>query len=97
MSGLPDERLRRYPYLPAYGVGVTAYDYGDALRLLRKWVLQDSYDMPEISRVTQGVNVSQLLEQPFGRTRLLPHLGCPVWRGVWHPAYNLWYGADTER
>ena len=85
------EALRRFGYFPAYGVGITAYDYEDAVKLLRRWVVRGD-EMPEITQVIEDVDVSKLTD---GHRNLLPHLGCPAWRGVWHPAINLWYGADT--
>src|SRR5258705_5481561 len=92
---LSGEDLRRFGYFPAYRVGITAYDYQDALRLLRKWILR-THEMPKIQRVIENVDVSRLLDQNFSHTKLLPHLGCPAWRCVWHPAYNLWYGPDVQ-
>jgi hypothetical protein len=91
--GLSGEDLRRFGYFPAYGVGITAYDYQDALSLLRRWVLRTD-EMPKIERVTENVDVSNLLEK---NSRILFQLGCPAWRGVWHPASNLWYGPDVQR
>lgn len=93
---LSGEDLRRFGYFPAYGVGITAYDYQDALSLLRKWVLRTD-ELPKIERVIENVDVSGLLDQNFAHTKLLPHLGCPAWRGVWHPACNLWYGPDVQQ
>jgi len=87
---LSGEDLRRFGYFPAYGVGITAYDYQDALSLLRKWVLRTD-EMPKMKRVTENVDVSILGEQNFST-----YLGCPAWRGVWHPAFNL-CGPDIRR
>src|SRR5687768_13629377 len=92
---LSGEALRRFGYFPSYGVGITAYNYEDALSLLRKWVIRGD-EMPKITKVIENVNVSRLLEANFAHTKLLPHLGCPAWRGVWHPAFNLWYGPDLQ-
>ena len=89
---LSGENLRRFPYFPAYGIGITAYDYHDALRLLRKWVIRGD-EMPPIIDVIEDVDISRL-EQEFGPRNL--RLGCPVWRGVWHPPVNLFYGPDNE-
>ena len=92
---MSEDDLRRFPYFPSYGIGITAYDYHDALRLLRKWVLR-SDEMPKITHVIENVDVSQLLDQKFGHTKFLPRLGCPAWRGVWHPAVNLAFGPDIR-
>jgi hypothetical protein len=94
---LSGEELRRFGHFPAFGVGITAYDYEDALTLMRKWVLREGDDLPRMTKVIENVDVSRLLERAFGSTRLLPHLGCPAWRGVWHPAFNIWYGPDLQR
>lgn len=94
---LSGEDLRRFGYFPAYGVGVTAYDYEDALASLWKSIVRGD-ELPKIAKVIANVDVSRLIEsQAFAQTRLLPHLGCPAWRGVWHPAINLWYGPDVQQ
>jgi hypothetical protein len=92
---LGDNDLLQFGYFPSYVIGITAYDYEDAFGLLRRWVLQTT-ETPKIRGLIENVDVSRLLEQKFEHTKLLPHLGCPAWRGVWHPAYNLWYGPDIE-
>jgi hypothetical protein len=77
----------RFSYL-SLGCGITAYDYQDALRLLHKWVIRGE-DLPRVSRVIEDIDVSTL-----DSGHVLPNAGCPVWRGVWFPALNLWYGPD---
>lgn len=86
---LSGDKLYRFPRFPAYGIGVTAYDYHDALHLMRKWVTEFE-EMPEIINVIEDVDISQLREQMDKYSQI----GCPVWRGVWHPAINLWFGPD---
>jgi hypothetical protein len=84
----------RFGYLPYPGCGITAYNYKDSLRLLQKWVARGD-EFPKFKRVIENVDVSELIES-YGRYKFLPHLGCPAWRGIWHPAYNLWYGPDLN-
>jgi hypothetical protein len=79
----------RFSYL-SLGCGITAYDYQDALGLLRKWVIRGE-DLPRFSRVIEDIDVSTL-----DAGHVLPNAGCPVWRGVWFPALNLWYGPDLR-
>jgi hypothetical protein len=79
----------RFGYLPQ-GCGITAYDYQDALRLLSKWLIRGE-DLPRFSRVIEDTDVSTL-----DADHVLPNAGCPVWRGVWFPALNLWYGPDLR-
>ena len=93
---LSTEHRNRFPYVIAYGVGITAYDYQDALGLLRKWVLQTE-EMPKIKKLIENVDVSILQDSHSRNKNLLPNLGCPAWRGVWHPAFNLWYGPDIRK
>ena len=79
----------RFSYLP-HGCGITAYDYQDAIGLHRKWVIRGE-DLPRFSRVIEDVDVSML-----DAGIVLPMAGCPVWRGVWFPSLNLWYGPDLR-
>jgi hypothetical protein len=87
------ERERSYGwfYLPADGCGITAYDFDDALTILRYFLLRED-GLPTFSRVIEDVDVSTL-----DMKHILPNAGVPVWRGVWYPALNLWYGPYIGR
>src|SRR5438105_2342288 len=61
------------------GCGVTAYDYDDAVRLLREHICKAD-PLPPIRRVIENVDVSAL-----DRGHVLPNMGVPVWRGIWFP------------
>jgi len=82
--------LSRYRYLPACGCGITAFDYEDALKIMRRFILRDN-NMPAFSRIVENIDISTIEDM-----NVRPNLGVPVWRGVWYPAYNLWWGAYTE-
>ncbi|HYX72450.1 MAG TPA: hypothetical protein VE732_06750 [Nitrososphaera sp.] len=78
-------------FLPFNGCGITAYDYDDALRIMRRFLLRGE-GMPKFTRVIENVDVSTL-----DKKHVLPNSGVPVWRGVWYPAYNMWWGPYNER
>ena len=80
----------RFGYLPSPGCGITAYDYEDALRLLRRWILRED-GFPKLSKVIKDVDVSTLYDC-YG----LHNSGCPAWRGIWYPSLNIFYGPDLE-
>jgi hypothetical protein len=68
---------------PRTNVGVTAYDYDDAIALLKRQVFASS-ELPQISRVLVDFDMAELLmrDKHVGPSRC-----CPVWRGVWYPNY----------
>jgi hypothetical protein len=89
----PGPRLRRFwfEFSPSdrltclnMGCGVTAFDYDDALYLLKNRVLEsqllDLEDLPIVSRVVEDVDVSQL-----DAAHVLPNMGLVTERGVWFP------------
>lgn len=80
------ERSYGWFFLPAHGCGITARDYDDALRIMRRFLLRGE-GFPKFSRVVEDVDVSTLDSK-----HVLPNAGVPVWRGVWYPAYNMWWG-----
>ena len=59
--------------------GVTAYDYEDAINLMKESVFADS-DLPPIRTVVEDIDISKL----DGR-HVRPNMGIPVFRGVWFP------------
>jgi hypothetical protein len=64
------------------GCGVTAFDFEDALSLLRDRVFHES--VPHIVNVIEDVDVSTL-----DPGHVLPNMGVPSLRGVWYPlGYN---------
>lgn len=91
---MTDNDLQRFGYFPAWGIGITAYDYKDALKLLRRWIMREENEFPKLKKVIENVNIPEL----FPVTSRLPQqLGCSAWRGVWYPAINIWYGPDLQR
>jgi hypothetical protein len=84
----PKPRIGHGVYIPACGCcGITAFDYQDALKIMRRFMLRDN-ETPIFKRVIENVNVSTIEDK-----RVIPNLGVPVWRGVWFPDYNLRLGA----
>ena len=79
-----------YACFPTRGCGITAYDFNDALKIMRLFILRDDY-FPKFSRIVENIDVSTLEEN-----HILPNAGVPVWRGVWYPSYNLSYGPYIE-
>jgi hypothetical protein len=61
------------------GCGVTAYDYDDAIYLLRKRVFRGK-DPPRIVGCTENVDVSTL-----DTKHVLPNIGLVTARGIWFP------------
>jgi hypothetical protein len=61
------------------GVGVTAIDRGDALRLVAHRVFDDA-PLPPVKSIRENVDVSTL-DQRY----VLPNIGPPHVRGVWFP------------
>ena len=85
--------LQRFGYFPSC-VGLSAYDRDDAFMLVKRWVVRgDSPELPRITRFIEDADRSELI--PVGE-RLPQQVGCSVWRGVWYPAINLYFGPDRE-
>jgi hypothetical protein len=61
------------------GVGVTAIDRGDALRLVAHRVFSDE-PLPPVKEIRERVDVSSL-----DPGHVLPNMGPPHVRGVWFP------------
>ena len=61
------------------GCGVTAFDYEDALLLVRE-ILFKSYDKQRITECIENPDVSQL-----DAGHVLPNLGDVTVRGIWFP------------
>ena len=62
-----------------YGCGVTAYDWDDAVKLMKEKLFFND-PIPEIKEVTENVDVSTL-----DANHVLPNIGIPIDRGVWFP------------
>ena len=66
------------------GCGITAYDYDDAVALLKERVFSRSGKSPEIISFVEDVDISSLDEK-----HVKPNMEVPVVRGVWFPkGYN---------
>ena len=61
------------------GCGVTAYDYGDAISLLRQRVFTGK-DLPRIIGCCADIDVSTLDQK-----HVLPNIGLVTVRGIWFP------------
>ncbi len=61
------------------GCGVTAYDYNDALKLLKE-KLFGGIQMPDIAAVIEDVDISTL-----DKNHVTPNMELPVARGIWFP------------
>jgi hypothetical protein len=70
----------QYPMGLARGCGVTAYDKDDAMELIRKSLFTGD-DIPEVSRITENVDISTL-----DANHVLPNMASPLVRGIWFPA-----------
>jgi hypothetical protein len=68
----------RHPVLQL-GVGVTAFDYEDAVSLVRDRVF-DGAELLRIQQVTENVDVSTL-----DPGHVLPNMAPPDSRGIWFP------------
>lgn len=67
-----------HPHGVLLGCGITAYDYSDALNIL-KTVVFDGFDLPEFE-VIEDMNLATL--EP---NHVRPNIGNPVLRGIWYP------------
>jgi hypothetical protein len=70
---------RQPPIGARFGVGVTAIDRRDALRLIAHRVFSDR-PLPPVKDIREDVDVSSLDER-----HVLPNMGPPHVRGVWFP------------
>jgi hypothetical protein len=68
-------RLARY----GLGCGVTAYNYDDAINLMKELVFRDG-EFPPIRSCIEDVDISTLDEK-----HVRPNMGVPIYRGVWFP------------
>ena len=71
-------RTPRFPAAFNFGCGVSAYNYDDAVNLLRELVFGGQE--PDILVCDADVDVSKL-----DRKRVLPNMGSVLVRGIWFP------------
>lgn len=80
-------RIPQLQFRFAWGCGVTAYSYEDALFLIQIQIFEElQQPMPPIKTVVENIDISTL-----DKNHILPNMGVPVWRGVWFPKRSLWY------
>jgi hypothetical protein len=66
-----------------FGCGITAYDYDDAMTILRERVFHGGL-VPQPDSAIEDVDVSTL-----DAGHVLPNMDVPIYRGVWFPkGYN---------
>ena len=68
-----------YSLVSSLACGVTAYDYQDALRIVRECVF-DNAPLPEIEAIIEDVDLATLDEG-----HVVPNMSLPLRRGVWFP------------
>jgi hypothetical protein len=72
-----------FGYGMSAGCGVTAWNYDDALNILKEKVFHDK-SLPDIKKVTENIEVSTL-----DAGHILPNILPPSVRGIWYPmGYN---------
>jgi hypothetical protein len=88
--GVVERHLTRYwieldfpdgypPHATRLGIGVTAFDRDDAMRLVAERVFPAG-DVPHVREIREGVDVSML-----DPGHVLPNMGPPNRRGIWFP------------
>ncbi|UXE68862.1 MAG: hypothetical protein KA713_09915 [Chryseotalea sp. WA131a] len=73
------------PGLPL-GCGVTAYDYNDAISILRQSVFKGQ-EIPELKNKKENIDIRTLDQR-----HVIPNMKDPTLRGVWFPL-----GYEDER
>lgn len=68
-----------YPTVFNIGCGVTAYDYDDAVNILKERMFSGQV-LPTITRVIPDVDVREL-----DQGHVIPNMGLVTQRGVWFP------------
>ncbi len=69
---------------PPAECGLTAYDYHDAVALLKLFLFRDE-PLPTIANMTPDVDMNLVWDHyEYIRT----DCSCPLWRGVWWPNYS---------
>ena len=73
------DATKRLPAGVAYGCGVSARDYDDALQLIQSKVFEGN-PLPETIREIADVDVSEL-----DQNHVRPNMGDVLRRGIWFP------------
>ena len=82
----PQSGITLGPSWQQVGFGVTAEDLGAALEILREeWFSPHGVEMPEVSGVTENVDVSTLQDSLAQVMQPLPFMNPPNSRGMWFP------------
>mgnify|MGYP007010094183 CR=1 FL=1 len=71
--------VARIPAGTLIGCGVSAYNYEDAVGILKEKVFK-SNDLPAIKRMVENVDIRTL-----DQGHVIPNMSSPVARGVWFP------------
>lgn len=71
--------LSNYPFTLGLGCGVTAFNYDDAISILKKRVFI-STPIPDIKKFIENVNVNDL-----DQGHVIPNMRSPHERGIWFP------------
>lgn len=71
--------LQEFPSGLILGCGVTAYDYADAISILRQKVFKGK-ELPEIKSIVENIDIRTL-----DNGHIRPNMGDPTLRGVWFP------------
>jgi hypothetical protein len=74
-----DKPYNELPPGLAMGCGVTAWNYDDALNILRNPVFEDEY-LPPFKKVVENIDVSTL-----EKGHVLPNIMPSNVRGIWYP------------
>ena len=62
------------------GIGVTAYNYDDAIKLLEKNISYFEEGVQGIKSVTENIDINDL-----DRGHVIPNMGICSNRGIWYP------------
>lgn len=62
-----------------WGVGVTAIDQDDAIKIINQKIFKGA-TMPGIKRMVENIDIRDL-----DQGHVLPNINPPNWRGVWFP------------
>jgi hypothetical protein len=63
----------------SWGCGVTAYNYSDALSIMKERIFK-TVEMPPIKKYTENIDIN-LLDQGH----VIPNMYAPNFRGIWFP------------
>jgi hypothetical protein len=78
-----DNSTSAIPFGAELGIGVTAYNYDDAINVITNEIFKKS-TIPTITKLIEDVDVSTL-----EANHVLPNIGVSSIRGVWYPRLYL--------